>query len=131
MRRRPDRNRPGLRRYIVNMPAKHAMKIVSIVLILAYLVLPAICCGHQCELLAAHSPHGTVASDASGECPADHDADNCETTCCCAGHLPLAAFAEIPAAGLIAGLAPHDPLLALPRLMDEIVVPPQNRSGTL
>lgn len=105
------------------------MKIVSVILIIAYLMLPAICFGHPCEMLSINSQHSTIASaDASGECPFNHDTDYCETTCCCAGHVPLSTFMVIPSADLTAKQLPYEPRLALPRLIDRIFVPPQNHS---
>jgi hypothetical protein len=104
------------------------MKIVSVILIIAYLMLPAICFGHPCNQLSAGSAQNAAASDVSGEYPLAPDRDNCETTCCCAGHVPLSAFTETPYAGLTARLLPYKPRLALPRLIDRIFVPPQNHS---
>jgi hypothetical protein len=95
-------------------------------------MLPAICFGHPCELPSPNSlnsAQGIIASDASDmsdECPFTHGADYCETTCCCAGHVPSSAFMVIPHADLTARLLPYEPHLALPRLIDRIFVPPQN-----
>jgi len=108
--------------------AKKTHKIISSLLIIAYLMLPAICFGNPCETLSTNTTQGTAAPDASGESPPAHDRDNCETTCCCAGHVPLSAFSEIPYADLTAKLLPYRPQLALPRLIDRIFVPPQNHS---
>jgi hypothetical protein len=104
------------------------MKIISAILIVAYLMLPAICSGHPCDALSANSPQSITASDAPGECPLQHDTDECETTCCCAGHLPLPAFMEISQAYPADRQQPYEPHLALPRLIDRIFVPPQNVS---
>lgn len=104
------------------------MKIVSLLLIIAYLLLPAVCFGHPCEELSANAQQSSIASEASGGCPLDHDTDYCETTCCCAGHLPLASFDKIPYADPADRLVSYEPQLALPRLIDRIFVPPQNLS---
>jgi len=104
------------------------MKIVSVILIIAYLMLPALCFGHPCQRLSADHAQSTLASDASGECPLPHDTDNCETTCCCAGHIPLSAVTKIPYAELTSKLVLYESRLALPRLIDRIYVPPQNLS---
>lgn len=108
--------------------ASRIMKIVSIIMIIAYLTLPALCFGSPCEMLSADSQHCSVATDAPVDCPSDYDTDYCETTCCCAGHVPLSEFRGIPKAGLIARLTPYEPRLALPGLMYRIFVPPQNHS---
>jgi hypothetical protein len=105
--------------------ANHTMKIVSVILIMAYLMLPAICFGHPCEMFSPDSQHCTIAPDASGECSFVYDTDNCETACCCAGHLPLSAFTEIPYDYLTASLLPYEPQLALSRVTDRIFIPPQ------
>jgi len=104
------------------------MKVLSVILIIAYLMLPAICCGHPCEEFSANAEHGALFDNDSGGCPLSHDTDDCETTCCCAGHIPLSAFTEISHAELTAKLLPYKPRLALPRILDRIFVPPQNRS---
>jgi hypothetical protein len=104
------------------------MKIVSAIIIIAYLMLPAICFGHPCEMNSQKSLHGTIASNAAGECPFDYGTDFCETTCCCAGHVPLSARVTIPYVVLIERQVPCEPRLALPRLLDRIVVPPENIS---
>jgi hypothetical protein len=69
-----------------------------------------------------------VVSDAADECPFPHDTDDCETTCCCAGHVLLSAAAAIPYAGIIVLMRQYEPYLALPRLIDRIFVPPQNHA---
>jgi len=104
------------------------MKILSVILIIAYLMLPAICFGHPCEELSANAGHGALVDNDSGEYPLSHDTDDCETTCCCAGHIPLSTFTEISHAELTAKLLPYKQQLALPRILDRIFVPPQNRS---
>ncbi|RII31125.1 MAG: hypothetical protein CXR30_04800 [Geobacter sp.] len=104
------------------------MKTVSIILVLAYLMLPVLCFGHPCEVFAASSVHSDLASDVPHGCPFNYDTDNCETTCCCAGHIPLSSFTEIPHAAVGAKLLPYEPHLALPRIIDRIFVPPRNHS---
>ena len=104
------------------------MKIVSVMLIIAYLMLPAICFGHPCELFSAHSTHDASASDASIDNSQLLDTDDCETACCCAGHIPLSTIAEVTHAGLTDKLVPYEPHIALPQLIDRIFVPPQNHS---
>lgn len=102
------------------------MKILSVILIIIYLTLPALCFGHPCELFAAHTEQSSVAPNVSGESPLNCDADNCETTCCCAGHIPLSAFPKIPYLEQTSQLLWLEAHLALPRLIDRIYVPPQN-----
>lgn len=104
------------------------MKIVSIILIIAYLTLPVLCLGHPCEPLVEHSAQSLVVSEVPGECPLPHDTDDCETTCCCAGHVPLSSGAAITYAGVSAEKRQYEPYLALPRLIDRIFVPPQNHA---
>jgi hypothetical protein len=126
----PDGNYHARNRVMVleSLFASRIMKIVSVILIIAYLMLPVLCFGQPGEFVSTGSQIITVAPDAPGECPFDNDTDNCETTCCCAGHLPLSAFTEIPHADPAAGLLPYEPHLALPRLTGRIFVPPQNLS---
>jgi hypothetical protein len=104
------------------------MKILSIILIIAYLMLPALCFSHPCEGLSAKTGHLTAVSADSGECPFNNEADNCETTCCCAGHVPLSIVAEIEYVELASKLSPYESHRALPRILDRIIVPPQNLS---
>jgi hypothetical protein len=113
---------------LLNIFASRTMKIVSVILIIVYLMLPVICFGHPCDMLSTNSQHSAIASDASGECPYNHGTDCCETTCCCAGHFPLYTFTEVPYAGLTAKQSPYEPHLALPQFTDRIFVPPQNHS---
>jgi hypothetical protein len=104
------------------------MKIVSAILIIAYLMLPAICFGHPCGMDSATAQHSAIVSGDSGECPFNHEIDYCETTCCCAGHVPSSSFLEIPYTNVTAKLLSYESCMALPRLIDRIVVPPQNHS---
>jgi hypothetical protein len=104
------------------------MKTLSIILILTYLILPALCFGHPCEVLTANTEQSVVVCDDSGECPFNHETDNCETTCCCAGHVPQSTFTEFPYAELTSNLLPYESQHALPRISDRIFVPPQNIS---
>jgi len=104
------------------------MKTVSVILIVVYLVFPVICPGPSCGAPFAHAGQSAVISGDSGGYPANHDTDNGETTLCCAGHIPLSAFAGIPRVELTSRLLPHEPRLALPQIADRIVVPPQNYS---
>ncbi len=103
------------------------MKSISVILIIAYLMLPTLCFGQPCELYSA-GVQQVVAADSANECPLNHDTDYCETTCCCAGYVPLYAFMEIPNADAAAKQLPYEPHLELPRLIDRIFVPPQNHS---
>lgn len=104
------------------------MKIIAAILIISYLLLPAICFGHPCEILSTTAEQSNVSYDNSGESPLQHDTDNCETTCCCAGHVPLSSFTAVKYEALAARQFPFEPDLALPRLIDRIFVPPQNLS---
>jgi hypothetical protein len=104
------------------------MKILSAILIITYLMLPALCFGYPCELLSADAEQGFVVCDDSDVCPFNHETDNCETTCCCAGHVPIPVFTKIPSAKLTSRLVPHDSHLELPQILDRIFVPPQNVS---
>jgi len=104
------------------------MKIIAILLIISYLVLPTICCAHPCEMLSQNSEQINIAYDSSGEYPLPHNIDSCETTCCCAGHTPISAFTAIKHNFLTSGQVPYEDDLALPRLIDRIFVPPQNHS---
>lgn len=104
------------------------MKMVSLILIIAYLMLPALCLGHPCEPLFEHSTQSLIASDVPDECPLPHDTDDCETTCCCAEYVPLSAGITIAYVGIAVMLRQYEPYIALPRLIDRIVVPPQNHA---
>ena len=91
-------------------------------------MLPALCFGHPCEQLLSDIEQSTVVSDESGECQFNHDTDNCESTCCCAGHMPLSAFTKIPYNEWTSKLVPYESRLSLPRILDRIFIPPQNNS---
>lgn len=103
-------------------------KYVALLLIISYFLLPTLCYADPCELRISSSSEivDSSSNQQSTDCPEADDADNCETTCCCAGHVPLSALTEISHADLAAKLLPYEPHLALPRLMDRIFVPPQN-----
>lgn len=104
------------------------MKIISVILIIAYLVLPVLCFGHPCEMLISAVEQSVVVSDDSGECPFNNDTDNCEATCCCAGHVHQSAFSKISYNELTSKLLPYESHLSLPQILDRIFVPPQNNS---
>jgi hypothetical protein len=114
------------------MPKKYisiqTYKVVSALLIIAYLILPAICYGQPCEVLQSNSLQCTAASDHSGACPLNQVTDNCESTCCCAGHILSGTLTKILYGDLASRLLPYEPDLVLPQLIDRIFVPPQNHS---
>lgn len=103
------------------------MKTISIIFILFYLTVPALCFCHPCEIISTSSPL-TAASDPADRCPLSHDSDDCETTCCCAGHdlMPIStAHQHRPD---ISKLPTHDPMIFFPQLITAIIVLPQNIS---
>jgi hypothetical protein len=106
------------------------MKIISVILMLAYLMLPAICFGHPCDELSANAQHASSAVTQSDDCPVNYDSDNCETTCCCAGHLPASSITP-PYPSLTGKQLSYEPRLALPRILDRIFVPPQNHPESI
>ena len=107
---------------------RRQMKILSVILIIAYLMLPVLCFGHPCELIVSDVEQSAVVSNDSAECPFNHDTDNCETTCCCAGHVHVSSFSKIPYNELTTKLLPCESHLSLPQILDRIFVPPQNNS---
>jgi hypothetical protein len=100
------------------------MKIVSVMLIIAYLLLPALCFGHPCDDLSADAHHGAVELIQSDECPVG-DSDNCETACCCAGHLPVSPMDPCHLE-FTKKTTSYEPCLALPRILARIFVPPED-----
>jgi hypothetical protein len=105
-------------------------KIISLILILVYFLLPSMCYADPIELHVS-SPTEIIepsASQQATDCPETTETDNCDTSCCCAGHTPLSAFTKIPYAFLTSKQLSFEPQLALPRLLDRIFVPPQNHS---
>jgi len=101
------------------------MKIVSVILMLAYLMLPALCFGHPCDDLFADTQHSSAAGAPSDNSPVEYDSDNCEASCCCAGHLPATSI-PLPYLGFSDKLLSYESPLALPRVIYSILVPPQN-----
>lgn len=105
------------------------MKFVSIIMILLYLMLPVACLAHPCSSLGeiAHVDASLdVESDQNTACPVNHDDDDCETTCCCAGHIMASALPEVSLPYQKDRFSLYAPHLALPRIIDRIFVPPQN-----
>jgi len=105
------------------------MKIVSIILIVLYLILPVACLAHPCSSLGELVHKDTceyLTTDQDHECPVNHDADDCETTCCCAGQILADIVSKIISQVIIERTSLYEPQLALPRLLDRIFVPPQN-----
>ena len=100
-------------------------KSISLLLIIAYFQLPTLCYADPCELYKSSASEiiDLSANQQITECLEQLDPDNCETTCCCARHVPLSTFAEVFSAHLEAKLVPDEPHLALPRLMDRILSP--------
>ncbi|WP_152609886.1 hypothetical protein [Geobacter sp. OR-1] len=105
------------------------MKLISVIIIALYLVLPVACLAHPCSSLGeiAHFDATVdIEVDQSAECPVNHDDDDCETTCCCSGYTISSTFPEISSPVSIVDNSPHEPYLALPNIIDRIFVPPQN-----
>jgi hypothetical protein len=102
------------------------MKIAALIMIIAYLILPALCFGETCEPFSAQAQHSPSTCDHSDDVLPNHDVDNCEKNCCCAGHVPLSLFRGIAYVEPAARLLPYEPRLALPRLIDRIFIPPRN-----
>jgi len=101
------------------------MKIVSVILMLAYLMLPALCFGHPCDDLFADAQHRSAAGAPSDNSPVESDSDNCEAGICCAGHLPATSI-PLPYLSYAGKLLSYEPPLALPRVIYRIFVPPRN-----
>jgi hypothetical protein len=101
------------------------MKALSFIIIIVYLLLPLACFGHPCETVSSEPPHVVVAADPSDASPVDLETDYCETTCCCAGHLPLPRFTGIAPLDNISGRYAYEPSLSLPLILDRIFVPPK------
>ena len=106
------------------------VKTVALILLVLYILLPTLCHAHPCELhVGSSSEMADSAPDQQNTaCPHLPDSDSCETTCCCAGYVPLSVFTVINSTCLASELFIPEPYLALPRLMDRIFVPPQNLS---
>lgn len=105
----------------------HLMKVVSVILIIAYLLLPALCFGHPCDEFSAHADHSSIEITQCDESPGDHS-DNCETACCCAGHVPTSLI-HPPYFDITDHPLSKEPYLALPRMLDKIFVPPENHAA--
>ncbi len=107
------------------------MNFVSIVIIVFYLVLPAACLAHPCSPTAESTHSNAVVDHESGrsaECPVNHDDDDCETTCCCAGHTITPVFSALASPEPRSEYVSHEPYLALPTLVDRIFIPPRPRA---
>lgn len=105
------------------------MRIISIIIIALYLMLPVACLAHPCSSLAeiAHFDATVdIETDQSPVCPLNHDDDDCETTCCCSGHTVTSAFPGIASPYIKVAFSQYDPYLSLPNIIDRIFVPPQN-----
>jgi hypothetical protein len=97
---------------------------LSIILILMYLLLPVICFVHPC-VPDADAVADVFASEPSGNWPDKHDADECDTTCCCAAYVPVPMH-NCGFCALVARNRIQDPRLSLPEVTMPIFVPPQN-----
>lgn len=106
------------------------VKTISLLLIVAYFLLPSLCYAHPCELYTSASLETVeIAVDQpASDCPEADETDNCEATSCCGGQVHHSAYWENPTADANARQLPVEPHLALPRLIDRIFVPPQNRT---
>jgi hypothetical protein len=105
------------------------MKIISIIIIVLYLVLPVACLAHPCSSLGEIAHFDAlvdIEADQSTGCPVNHDDDNCETTCCCSVHTVTATLPALPSPYLKVAYSPYEPYLALPNVSFSIFVPPRN-----
>ncbi len=126
-----DRSQQAIISCFINvgtMLNKKTMKTLSIILIIAYLFLPVLCFGHPCEEIFANVEHSSVVSIDFGECPINHDTDNCEISCCCASYIPQSIFSEIKYVELTSTILLYKSCISLPRIFERIFVPPQNFS---
>jgi hypothetical protein len=112
---------------ILNMGIHRLVKsIAASLLVCAYLVLPLTCLAHPCELHKLQSNHAAkdYLSEDGSTCPVQ-DIDNCDTTCCCAGHEPAThGFGYTPE---ISTLLANDGFLILSQMPTSIYVPPEYR----
>lgn len=103
------------------------MKIVSLVLIAAYLLLPAICLGHvfhivptECHLV------DTIFNEAEGVPYGDNsEGETEERICSCEEHLPNPIFIDFTSAYLEFKLFPFEPELYLSGFLNRIFIPPE------
>lgn len=110
-------------------PIWNHMKIISIIIISLYLVLPVACWAHTCSSLGEIAHFDVTVDievDQSTKCPVNQDDDDCETTCCCSGYTITSTLPALSSPYLEAEYSPYEPYLALPNFIERIFVPPQN-----
>lgn len=101
------------------------MKSVSLLIILVYLLLPLACFAYPCDSYL-DSQDTADSSGKSGSHSNSQDADNCDSTTCCAEYTSKNALLNVIYQPLVSVNLPPKRYQKLPEVVIPIFVPPQS-----
>jgi hypothetical protein len=101
------------------------MKMVSLLILVLYLLLPLACFAHPCDS-CLDNPDTADSSGKSGSHSHSQDADSCDTTICCEEYINLSSEITIIYAPLVSAIVTHECYQRLPKVVIPIFVPPQS-----
>jgi hypothetical protein len=97
------------------------MKAVALIITILYLLQPFVCFTHPCESFLG----GSDSVDTSGNPTHSHDADNCDSSACCAVCIHAHSAIVISYAPLVSDFIVSEQYIELPQVVIPIPIPPQ------
>ena len=101
------------------------MKMMALMILMFYLLLPLACFAHHCDAFSAN-PNTVDASGKSGGNPHNQDADVCDSTVCCEENMYLNSKITVNYAPLVSVIVISESYQKLPKVVIPIFVPPQS-----
>jgi hypothetical protein len=101
------------------------MKIVALIILLLSLLQPLACFAHPCDSCLGNVDAADT-SDTSGNPSHNNDADNCESSVCCAEYVNPDSGVTLKYAPLVSVLVMTERYQKLPTVVIPIFIPPQN-----
>ena len=100
------------------------MKIAALIILVLFLLQPLACFAHPCDSCLG-KPDSADTSGTTGSGTHSQDADNCDSTFCCAAYLHDVTKATVIYLPLVSVFFPSERSQKLPKIVIPIFIPPQ------
>jgi hypothetical protein len=101
------------------------MKIVALIILIVSLLQPLACFAHPCDSCLGNVDTANT-SGTSGSHSHNHDADDCDSSVCCAEYVTMDSEITVKFAPLVSALVTTERYQKLPTVVMPIFIPPQN-----
>jgi hypothetical protein len=103
------------------MVSGYLMKAMALIITVLYLLQPFACFTHPCESYLG----GSDTVDTSGTTTHSHDADNCDSSACCAVCIHADSLIAVTYAPLVSDYVVSEQYFEFPQVVIPIPIPPQ------